>query len=103
MAGGREISTKCKYSTPLLQEHLTIFEDFAYRSSSWHRQHAPQFPLRGCCFHKENSRVKKTPTRIPRASAKRRKRQYVRLHPQGPFSDGVLVGDTLYLAGRIGL
>jgi 2-iminobutanoate/2-iminopropanoate deaminase len=47
--------------------------------------------------------VKKTPTRIPRASAKRRKRQYVRLHPQGPFSDGVLVGDTLYLAGRIGL
>jgi 2-iminobutanoate/2-iminopropanoate deaminase len=47
--------------------------------------------------------VKKTPTRIPPASDKHRKRQYVRLHPLGPFSDGVLVGDTLYLAGRIGL
>jgi 2-iminobutanoate/2-iminopropanoate deaminase len=32
-----------------------------------------------------------------------RKRQYIRLNPQAPFSDGVLVGDTLYLAGRIGV
>lgn len=30
-------------------------------------------------------------------------RTYVQLHPQGPFSDGVLVGNTLYLSGRIGL
>jgi 2-iminobutanoate/2-iminopropanoate deaminase len=32
-----------------------------------------------------------------------RKRDYIRLNPQAPFSDGVLVGDTLYLAGRIGV
>ena len=30
-------------------------------------------------------------------------RQYIRLNPRVPFSDGVLVGNTLYLAGRIGL
>ncbi len=30
-------------------------------------------------------------------------RTYIQLSSQGPFSDGVLVGDTLYLAGRIGL
>ncbi len=30
-------------------------------------------------------------------------RQYIQLHSQGPFSDGVLVGKTLYLSGRIGL
>jgi 2-iminobutanoate/2-iminopropanoate deaminase len=32
-----------------------------------------------------------------------RKRDHIRLNPQAPFSDGVLVGDTLYLAGRIGV
>ena len=32
-----------------------------------------------------------------------RKRQYIQLNPEAPFSDGVLVGDTLYLAGRIGV
>jgi 2-iminobutanoate/2-iminopropanoate deaminase len=30
-------------------------------------------------------------------------RSYIQLSEQGPFSDGVLVGSTLYLAGRIGL
>jgi len=32
-------------------------------------------------------------------------RRYINLpgHPQLPFSDGVLVGDTLYLSGRLGL
>lgn len=30
-------------------------------------------------------------------------RSYIHLSEQGPFSDGVLVGSTLYLAGRIGL
>ena len=33
----------------------------------------------------------------------RSKREYIQLSSQGPFSDGVLVGDTLYLAGRIGV
>jgi len=42
------------------------------------------------------------------ASGKRRKsdlreRKYIRLDPKAPFSDGVLVGDTLYLSGRIGV
>ena len=32
-----------------------------------------------------------------------RKRDYIQMNPQAPFSDGVLVGDTLYLAGRIGV
>ncbi len=32
-----------------------------------------------------------------------RSRHYVQLGDHGPFSDGVLVGSTLYLAGRIGL
>lgn len=32
-----------------------------------------------------------------------RSRRYVQLSDHGPFSDGVLVGNTLYLAGRIGL
>ena len=35
--------------------------------------------------------------------AARNRRKYVQLNPQGPFSDGVLVGNTLYLSGRIGL
>jgi 2-iminobutanoate/2-iminopropanoate deaminase len=30
-------------------------------------------------------------------------RTHIQLNPQGPFSDGVLVGNTLYLSGRIGL
>jgi 2-iminobutanoate/2-iminopropanoate deaminase len=30
-------------------------------------------------------------------------RRYIQLSEQGPFSDGVLLGSTLYLAGRIGL
>ena len=38
-----------------------------------------------------------------RKAASRNRRQYVQLNPQGPFSDGVLVGNTLYLSGRIGL
>lgn len=44
----------------------------------------------------------------PAASARRsnnrgRKRKYIQLNDLGPFSDGVLVGNTLYLAGRIGV
>ncbi len=30
-------------------------------------------------------------------------RSHIQLNHQGPFSDGVLVGNTLYLSGRIGL
>src|SRR6516165_10148270 len=30
-------------------------------------------------------------------------RKYIQLNDHGPFSDAVLVGNTLYLAGRIGL
>jgi len=30
-------------------------------------------------------------------------RKHAQLNPQGPFSDAVLVGNTLYLSGRIGL
>ena len=30
-------------------------------------------------------------------------RRYVQLNPQAPFSDAVLIGNTLYLSGRIGL
>lgn len=32
-----------------------------------------------------------------------RKRHFIQLNHQAPFSDGVLVGDTLFLSGRIGL
>jgi 2-iminobutanoate/2-iminopropanoate deaminase len=31
------------------------------------------------------------------------KREYIQLNPEAPFSDAVLVGNTLYLAGRIGV
>jgi 2-iminobutanoate/2-iminopropanoate deaminase len=34
---------------------------------------------------------------------RRHPRQYIQLKPQGPFSDGVLLGNTLYISGRIGL
>lgn len=34
---------------------------------------------------------------------KQRKRQFIKLDPGLPFSHGVLLGDTLYLSGRIGL
>jgi 2-iminobutanoate/2-iminopropanoate deaminase len=47
--------------------------------------------------------VKKRSSRAPTASGTRQKRQYIRLNDQAPFSDGVLVGNTLYLAGRIGV
>ncbi|HXW13349.1 MAG TPA: RidA family protein [Terriglobia bacterium] len=39
----------------------------------------------------------------PRKVSKRHSRKHIQLKPQGPFSDGVLVGNTLYLSGRIGL
>src|SRR5271157_6000232 len=58
---------------------------------------------------KENITVKKrsTPTAAHasrrHAKSNRRKRQYIQLTPGAPFSDGVRVGDTLYLAGRIGV
>lgn len=38
----------------------------------------------------------------PKAKA-RGARRNIKLDPQAPFSHGVLVGDTLYLSGRIGL
>ena len=43
-----------------------------------------------------------------KAGSANRTRHYVNLQraanaPRGPFSDAVLIGDTLYLAGRIGL
>ena len=38
-----------------------------------------------------------------RDGAAKTSRRYLQLNPQGPFSDGVLVGNTLYLSGRIGL
>jgi 2-iminobutanoate/2-iminopropanoate deaminase len=47
--------------------------------------------------------VKKKSSRTRAASADRHKRQYIRLNDQAPFSDGVLVDGTLYLAGRIGV
>jgi 2-iminobutanoate/2-iminopropanoate deaminase len=52
---------------------------------------------------KENGRVKKRSTRSSATSGNRPKRQYIRLSPKAPFSDGVLVGNTLYLSGRIGV
>ena len=30
-------------------------------------------------------------------------RTHIQIDPRNPFSDGVLIGDTLYLSGRIGL
>jgi 2-iminobutanoate/2-iminopropanoate deaminase len=57
--------------------------------------------------------VKKRSSRNPSASASKARavrgpgnpgqRQYIRLNDQAPFSDGVLIGNTLYLAGRIGV
>lgn len=47
--------------------------------------------------------MKKRPTRTLAASGHRRKRQYIRVNPEAPFSDGVVVGNTLYLSGRIGV
>ena len=44
-----------------------------------------------------------TPVSADPRKGNSRKRQYIQLNPQGPFSDGVLVGNTLYLAGRIGV
>jgi|SRR5262249_31040244 len=46
--------------------------------------------------------------RNPKAGAADHPRRYVNLQrpanaPRGPFSDAVLIGDTLYVAGRIGL
>jgi reactive intermediate/imine deaminase len=35
--------------------------------------------------------------------ARRDCRKHVQLETQGPFSDGILLGNTLYLSGRIGL
>ena len=55
---------------------------------------------------KRSSRNPSAPTGQPRAvrtPGNPRKRQYIRPNDQAPFSDGVLVGNTLYLAGRIGV
>lgn len=58
---------------------------------------------------KENVRVKKrspsaaAPVSGSRRGSDLRKREYIQLNPKAPFSDGVLVGNTLYLSGRIGV
>ena len=52
---------------------------------------------------KKKSTPKAAPPSQRRASSANRKRQYIQINPGTPFSDGVLVGDTLYLAGRIGV
>jgi 2-iminobutanoate/2-iminopropanoate deaminase len=44
-----------------------------------------------------------TPVSADQRKGNSRKRRYIQLNPQGPFSDGVLVGNTFYLAGRIGV
>jgi 2-iminobutanoate/2-iminopropanoate deaminase len=44
-----------------------------------------------------------TPVPADHRKGKSSKRQYIQLNSQAPFSDGVLVGNTLYLAGRIGV
>ncbi|MGC2559637.1 MAG: RidA family protein [Terriglobales bacterium] len=51
---------------------------------------------------------KRSPAAAAPVSGSRRKpdsraRQYIQLNPKAPFSDGVLVGNTLYLSGRIGV
>jgi reactive intermediate/imine deaminase len=52
--------------------------------------------------------VKKRPTSIAASASNKgksesRKRRYIQLNPQAPFSEGVLVGNTLYLSGYIGV
>jgi reactive intermediate/imine deaminase len=52
--------------------------------------------------------VKKRPTSIAasasgKGKSESRKRRYIQLNPQAPFSEGVLVGNTLYLSGYIGV
>jgi len=55
---------------------------------------------------KKSTRAPSTPAdrhRAVRRPGARGKRQYIRLSDQVPFSDGVLVGNTFYLSGRIGV
>ena len=52
--------------------------------------------------------MKKRPTSIAasasgKGKSESRKRRYIQLNPQAPFSEGVLVGNTLYLSGCIGV
>lgn len=52
--------------------------------------------------------MKKRPTSIAASASNKgksesRKRRYIQLNPQAPFSEGVLVGNTLYLSGYIGV
>ena len=52
--------------------------------------------------------MKKRPTSIAasasgKGKSESRKRRYIQLNPQAPFSEGVLVGNTLYLSGYIGV
>jgi 2-iminobutanoate/2-iminopropanoate deaminase len=56
------------------------------------KQSTPIAPPDSADHHKGNARKSRS-----------RKRQHIQPGSQGPFSDGVLVGNTLYLAGRIGV
>ncbi|HEY4841726.1 MAG TPA: Rid family hydrolase [Terriglobales bacterium] len=56
------------------------------------KRSTPIAPPASANLHQGNSRKSRSP-----------KRQHIQLSSQGPFSDGVLVGNTLYLAGRIGV
>ena len=59
-------------------------------------------PLLGDCRVKTKS-VGARSRASGRKCGSSRKRDHIRLNPQAPFTDGVLVGNTLYLAGRIGV
>ncbi len=52
---------------------------------------------------KKKSSLKAAPASVRRAKREEHKRQYIQINPGAPFSDGVLVGGTLYLSGRIGV
>lgn len=52
---------------------------------------------------KKKSTPKAASTSARRAKSDGLKRQYIQINRSAPFSDGVLVGDTFYLAGRIGV
>jgi 2-iminobutanoate/2-iminopropanoate deaminase len=60
-------------------------------------------------YPKENVRVKKrsTAAAAPISGNRRkphpREREHIQLNPKAPFSDGVFVGNTLYLSGCIGV
>ena len=52
---------------------------------------------------KKRSTAAAAPVPSSRRKPKSREREYIQLNPKAPFSDGVRVGNTLYLSGRIGV